>query len=396
LLSRPAAVERTTSSLGPDRELVLVGGGHAHVQVLEGWAADPPPGVRLRVVVDRPVAVYSGMVPGVVAGQYPPGAIEIDVRPLAARAGAQVIVARALAVEPAERRLQLEGRKPIRYDSASFDVGSTVAGLELPGVREHALPTRPIASFVERVGEVVGRARERARFRLVVVGAGAGGVEVAFGFEARLRREGVRAASIALLESGDRVLDGYPAGVARRVERRARERGIEIRCGARVEAVEPERLRLAGGESLSCDAVAWVAGAASLPFFRSSGLPLDERGFVLVRSTLQVVGHDELFAAGDCASLVERPGLAKAGVYAVRQGPVLAENLRAHLRGQPLRAYRPQRDFLSLLNLGDGSAIGSKWGVSFEGRWTFRLKNWIDRRFVRRFQLRSPESGGTA
>jgi selenide,water dikinase len=364
--------------------------------VLESWATDPPPGVRLWVVVDRPVAVYSGMVPGVVAGQYPPGAIEVDVRPLAMRAGAQVIVARALGVEPAERRLELEGVEPIRYDSASFDVGSTVEGLGLPGVREHTLPTRPIASFVERAGEVVARAREHARFRLVVVGAGAGGVELAFAFEARLAREGVRAESIALLESGDRVLPGYPAGVARRVERRARERGIEIRCGVRVEAVEPERIRLAGGESLACDAVAWVAGAASLPFLRSSGLPLDDRGFVRVRSTLQVVGHDELFACGDCASLVERSGLPKAGVYAVRQGPVLAENLRAYLRGERLRPYRPQRDFLSLLNLGDGSAIGSKWGMSFEGRWVFRLKDWIDRRFVRRFQVPSPGTGGAA
>ena len=364
--------------------------------MLESWATDPPRGVQLWVVVDRPVAVYSGMVPGVVAGQYPPGAIEIDVRPLAMRAGAQLIVARALGVEPAERRLLLEGREPLRYDSASFDVGSTVAGLDLPGVREHALPTRPIASFVERVGEVVARARARAHFRLVVVGAGAGGVELAFGFEARLRREGVRAASIALLESGDRVLGGYPVGVARRIERRARERGIEIRYGARVDAVEPDRIRLAGGESLPCDAVAWVAGAASLPLFRSSGLPLDDRGFVRIRSTLQIVGHDELFAAGDCAGLVERPGLPKAGVYAVRQGPILAENLRAHSRGERLRAYRPQRDFLSLLNLADGSAIGSKWGVSFEGRWVFRLKDWIDRRFVQRFQLPSPGGGGAA
>jgi selenide,water dikinase len=364
--------------------------------VLESWAADPPRGVRLRVVVDRPVAVYSGMVPGVVAGQYPPRAIEIDVRPLALRAGAEVIAARALGVAPAERRLLLEGREPLRYDSASFDVGSTVSGLDLPGVREHALPTRPIASFVERVGEIGARARERARFRLVVVGAGAGGVEIAFAFEVRLRREGVRDASVALLESGDRVLAGYPAGVARRIERRARERGIEIRRGARVEAVEPERIRLAGGESLSCDAVAWVAGAASLPLFRSSGLPLDDRGFVRVRSTLQVVGHDELFAAGDCASLVESPGLPKAGVYAVRQGPVLAGNLRAHAQGERLRAYRPQRDFLSLLNLGDGRAIGSKWGLSFEGGWVFRLKDRIDRRFVQRFQLPSPETGGAA
>jgi selenide,water dikinase len=130
-----------------------------------------------------------------------------------------------------------------------------------------------------------------------------------------------------------------------------------------------------------------VAGAAALPIFHGSGLETDERGFVRIRPTLQCVGHDEIFAVGDCAAWAAGPGLPKAGVYAVRQGPVLAHNLIALVRGERLRAYRPQRDFLSLLNLGDGGAIGTKWGVSVEGAALFALKDWIDRRFVRRFQV---------
>ena len=127
----------------------------------------------------------------------------------------------------------------------------------------------------------------------------------------------------------------------------------------------------------------WIA---SPPLFAASGLAVDARGFARVRATLQLIDRDELFAAGDCASLDGHPDLPKAGVHAVRQGPVLAHNLRARVDGRPLRAYRPQRDFLSLLNLGDGSAVASKWGLTAEGRLIFRLKDWIDRRFVRRFQ----------
>jgi NADH dehydrogenase FAD-containing subunit len=123
-----------------------------------------------------------------------------------------------------------------------------------------------------------------------------------------------------------------------------------------------------------------------VPALAGSDLPLDHRGFTLAESTLQVRGHSSLFAAGDCATLVDSPELPKAGVYAVRQGPVLAINLRALLEGRPLRRYRPQRDFLTLVNFADGSAAGSKWGHAFEGRWVMKLKGRIDRRFVARYR----------
>jgi selenide,water dikinase len=181
-------------------------------------------------------------------------------------------------------------------------------------------------------------------------------------------------------------LEGYPGSAARRIEGNARARGIAIRCGTAVAEAHADALTLEDGTRLPCDGFVWVAGAASLPLFDGSGLERDPRGFIKVRETLQAVGHDEIFATGDCASLVTDPRLAKAGVYAVRQGPVLAYNLRARAARLAFRPYRPQRDFLSLLNLGDGRAVASKWGLSAEGAWAWRLKDRIDRRFVQRYR----------
>jgi len=372
------------------RQLVLIGGGHSHVQVLRRWAMEPVSDTLLTLVTDTPLSVYSGMVPGFVAGRYRREELEIDVVPLARRAGARVILARLLGVDPQARQLRIEGREPIRYDVSSFDVGSTVAGLELPGIREHALPTRPIGRFVSRFSAMLERARKRVAgepFRVAVVGAGVGGVELAFTLRERLVRESPAEVAVSLIESGERPLRGYSESLVRRVEERSTEKGIEFLGGRRVRAVEEGYLCFEGGSRAAFDELFWVTGAFGHDLFAESGLATDQRDFVLVRSTLQVEGHDEIFASGDCATLLEHPRTPKAGVYAVRQGPVLSDNLRAFLEGDELRYYRPQGDFLKLLNLGDGSALGSKWGLTVQGRWVMGLKDFIDRRFMRRFQV---------
>ncbi len=379
------------------KDLVLVGGGHAHVQVLRRMAMARPAGARVTLVVDTPVAVYSGMVPGCVAGQYRAEELEIDVLPLARRAGARVVLAPMVGLDSQRRRVLVAGRPPISFDAASLDIGSSVAGLDLPGVRQHAIATRPIGRFVSRVGEVLGGKQSPGAdrpLRVTVVGAGSGGVEIAFTLLARLSRAGLEA-RVTLLDSGARILPGYPEGLVARIVRQARARGIEIRTGARVVAVEAGQLALADGAREPFDRLAWVTGAVANPALAEVALPKDPRGFVRVRSTLEVEGYEGLFAVGDCAHLVDFPATAKAGVYAVRQGPVLARNLEAALSGRRLERYRPQSDFLTLLNLGDGTAVGSKWGVSFEGAWVMRLKDAIDRRFVRRFQVLDPAGAPT-
>ncbi|TMA23853.1 MAG: hypothetical protein E6J87_24735, partial [Deltaproteobacteria bacterium] len=300
-------------------DLVLVGGGHTHIQVLRRFGMAPVPGVRVTLVVDRPEAVYSGMVPGFVAGDYAAHELAIDVVPLARRARARVVIARAVWVDPAAHRIGLEGRPPLAYDVASLDVGATARGLDLPGVREHALATRPIARLVAELDARIAALPPQPRARL---------------------RAGGRTPT-AHLVSESALLEGYGARIKRLARAGLAARGIHVHTGVAVESVRADGFDLAG-EPLAADLVVWATGAAPLPFPSGPGLPLDDEGFVRVEPTLAAANCLDLFAVGDCASLPFAPWVRKAGVYAVREGPPLDANLRAHLRGAPLRAYRPQ------------------------------------------------------
>jgi selenide,water dikinase len=381
----------------PAAELVLVGGGHTHVQVLRRWMMRPLPGVRLSVVLDRPEAVYSGMVPGFVAGDYALHELEIDVLPLARRAKAGVILSAAIDLDPVRREIAIEGRPPIRFDLASIDVGSTVRGLELPGVSKHTLATRPIGRFAQTIDarlDAFGQLDHPPR--ILLVGGGAAGTELAFTVDARLRSAGLDP-SIAIVTGDSELLASTSQHTRRAVRREASARGIEtivsrrvVRADASGIVVEPVDTRASDRQQvhLHADLVLWATGAAPITFPRNggtAGLSRDAAGFLEIRDTLQVVGFDDVFAVGDCARLVNHPWVPRAGVYAVRQGPFLDQNLRARLDGRSLTAYRPQRDFLSLLYLGEQRALGSKWGMASAGRLLFRLKDWIDRRFVRRY-----------
>jgi selenide,water dikinase len=329
------------------------------------------------------------MVPGFVAGQYEIRDLEIDVQALADRAGARTVVARATSIDSARRHIVLADEAPLPFDVASVNIGSTVAGLDLPGIRQFALPTRPIGGLVHHVDALIANLRDdvdRDSFRIVVVGGGAGGVEMAFTLQARLCNEFEGTLTLQLVHSGDRLMQDYPAALARRIQRHAAKRSIRIEGNRRVVGVDEGTVRFESGDSLPFDTLIWVVGAASHPFFRDSNLPTDTRGFVRTRSSLQIEGDDALFAVGDCATLDEFPDTPKAGVYAVRQGPVLTRNLRAVAAGTDLESYRPQSDFLTLLNLGDGIALGAKWRRTFEGRWVMWLKDRIDRGFMKRFR----------
>jgi selenide,water dikinase len=373
------------------KDLVLVGGGHAHVAVLKRFGMDPMPGVRVTLIARDVHTPYSGMLPGYVAGHYGFDDMHVDLGPLARFAGASLIHDEAIGLDLANRRVLCRERPPLAYDVLSLDIGATPDPADLPGADAHAVPIKPIGSFLARFEDLRGRVRAReGPVRIGVVGAGAAGVEIVLALRHRLRIERTRAGREAeslefhLIGDGPELLPAFPAAARARMARLLDARGVRVHLGRRAVAVEAGRVRLADGAGVDLDEIllATPAGAASWP--KASGLTVDERGFVQVDENLRSVSHPEVFATGDIAAMVRSPR-PKAGVFAVRQGPVLAENLRRALASRPLRPFRPQRRYLAILSAGDRVALAVRGDFVAEGAWIWRWKDWIDRRWMRRY-----------
>ncbi len=368
------------------KRLLLLGGGHAHVQVLQAFARQRPAGVELLLVTPFARQMYSGMVPGLVAGHYRAEQCAIALAPLAAAAGAGFVEGSAVALDAAARRVTLGDGRVAEYDWLSIDTGAEMARDRLPGAAEHALFVRPIEHFVVQLDALVERALACAPGRsmdLCVIGAGAAGVELALALQHRLGQGGVERARIALVTGGPPPLAGYPAAVQRRIARVLAARRISVLPDG-CAALRPGQLLLQGGARVACDVPLLATGAEAPAWPKGSGLALDERGFIRTGATLQSVSHPEVFAAGDVASRddVSHP---KSGVYAVRAGPPLAENLRRAAAGEPLQPHRPQQRTLNLVSLGRREAIASWGGWSAQGRWVWWWKDRIDRAFVKKY-----------
>jgi selenide,water dikinase len=369
------------------RRLVLAGLGHSHLFVLEAIRHGKLPPCELVVCTGEAEHSYSGMVPGWIGGDYARGDLVLAVAEQVARAGGRVVPHQVVGLDPAAHEVLLADGTREHYDLCSVATGSLPTGLDLPGVREHAIPLKPLA----RAGEIItalNHLAEVGRGEVVVVGAGAAGVEVAFNIVRRLRRHANgRGVRVTLLSNEAQPVGDRGAATVRRVERALARQQITFRGTVRVTGVTATDVCLTDGNVPSACTV-WATGATAPAWLRASGLPTDERGFLLVNAALQSVGDAAVFAAGDAATLADARGTPKAGVYAVRMGPRLAVSLATALRGGiPASGWRPQRRFLALLSTGDDRAIAS-WGpFAAEGRWAMTLKDWIDRRFVARFSV---------
>jgi selenide,water dikinase len=360
------------------KQLLLLGGGHAHAFALLGLVGAPIAGTRVTLITPQRHHIYSGMLPGLVAGHYALGECVIDLAQLAARAGAAVVYDRVAGVDPLRRVARLERGGEIEYDIASLNLGSLPNYAAVPGAAEHALATKPFEPFVAGWEELRERGRSQT-LRIAVAGGGAAGVELAMAMTRSLLAGG-RAGEIELY--ADR--PAFAPRLGRRVARALASAGVAMHPSTAVDAVEPGPVVRAGGERRSFDAVVWAAGAAPHPWLAETGFTLDPAGFVLVDDTLRSISHPQVFAAGDCATLLgaARP---KSGVYAVRQGAVLARNLRRAAEDRPLEIYTPQRYALSLISCGARYAIAS-WGpFAAEGEWAWRWKDRVDRRWIAAF-----------
>ena len=364
-------------------DIVLLGGGHAHVHVLAAFAMRPLPGVRLTLITRDLLTPYSGMLPGLIAGLYTADQVHIDLVRLCAATATRLIHAGAVGLDRANKRVLLNGRPPMAYDFVSIDVGIAPALAPIKGAAEHAIAVKPIGSFLQKFNDLLARCRRPdGPRRIAVIGGGAGGVELLLSVRTRLLAEASNL-SFVLVTDGEILASHNPR--ARAAFRRVlAARGIVLHEHTRARAVTANAIELDNGETIAVDAVLVTTDAAAPPWFRGTGLDLDANGFLAVTPTLQSANDPDIFAAGDCAALASPRE--KAGVYAVRAGPPLAENLRRRALGQSPRAWRPQRRHLALISTGERYAVASRGPFKAEGAWLWKLKDWIDRRWMAMYQ----------
>lgn len=361
------------------QDVVLVGGGHAHALVLRMWAMDPLPGLRLTLIDPNPVAPYTGMLPGLIAGHYGADDIMIDLVRLARFAGARLILDRATGIDLAARRIHLANRPPLRFDIASLDIGIGSGLPDLPGFADHAVAAKPLGDYAQRWQRFLETTPPDPA--LVLIGAGVGGVELALASSHRLRAT-ARQPRITLIEQARTPLPNIgPRARATLLDRLTAE-GIALKTGVTVTEIDRNGVLLSDRTRLQSDFTLAIAGSRPQTWLADTGLVLQD-GFVAVSPTLQT-SDPAIFAVGDCAHLTHAPR-PKAGVYAVRAAPVLLHNLRALATGRPLQAFHPQRDYLKLVSLGDRAAVADKFGLRSGGRLLWRLKDRIDRAFMAKF-----------
>ncbi len=371
------------------KDIVLIGGGHAHVDVLRSFGMFPIKGARLTLISPEVDTPYSGMLPGLIAGHYTFDQAHIDLGPLARFAGARYLATHVTGIDPVRQLIHCaDGRPPIAYDAASIDIGSTPVfdpGLEL--VRA-PFPVKPVSKFLTAWADLKARIQDNPDLRIAVVGAGAGGVELLLSMQYALATGSGAAVGrgpgrFILVTRDDRILATHGDKVRKTLEELLIERSVEIRTSFEARRFDDNGISN-GTETIGVDEAIWVTGAAPADWFRETGLALDDRGFIAVNEYLQSTSHPSLFGAGDCVTMIANPR-PKSGVFAVRQGPFLSKNLRAVVLARALQRYKPQKKFLSLISTGDRSAVAS-WGNWFQkGNWVWRWKDDIDTKFMKKF-----------
>ncbi|SHK68148.1 selenophosphate synthase [Marinobacter antarcticus] len=384
------------------RDIVLIGGGHSHVGVLKRFAMKPVPGVRLTLICRDTHTPYSGMLPGYVAGHYSYDDVHIDLSRLAEFAGARFYRAEARGIDRDSKRVICKGRPDVPYDILSINIGSSPRTNEVEGASQYAVPVKPITGFNNRWLALLSRIENHeGPLTVGVVGAGAGGVELTLAMQYRLKNEleqrGRDSGQLHfhLFDAAEEILPTHNAKVREVFRKTLSERGVKLHLGSPVEKVGEGLLRTAAGETLQTDEVLWVTRAGGPAWLEETGLALDEGLFLRVRDTLQAENDDSVFAAGDIANVVNHPR-EKAGVFAVRQGPPLAENLKRMALGKAPNDFHPQKKWLALISTGDKYAVASRGDMQLDGAMVWRWKDWIDRRFMEKFTDLLPMDEGAA
>jgi selenide,water dikinase len=373
------------------KDLVLIGGGHSHVAVIKMFGMKPIPGVRLTLIARDVQTPYSGMLPGYVAGHYGYDQAHVDLRPLTQFGSARLFHDTAIGIDTKKKQIVCENRPPVSYDLLSINIGSRPEIATVPGAAEFTTPVKPINRFVDRWHLLIQRVLEqKGPHRIAVVGAGAAGVEILLAIQFRLRQlldqhqRSNEKLEFHLVSKSKQIMPSFPASVAQKFERILAERQVRVHRGAKAILADEGGLNLSDGSRVALDEILWVTGASAPSWIKESGLDVDDRGFMQANDQLQSTSHSDIFGAGDIVNVVNHPR-AKAGVFAVRQGKPLADNLRRALLSRPLKPFKPQKSLLALVSSGDKYAVANKSFINFGGEFVWAWKDWIDRRWMAKY-----------
>jgi selenide,water dikinase len=396
------------------KDLVLIGGGHSHAIVLKMFGIKPIPGVRLTLISDVTHTPYSGMLPGHIAGFYSYDQCHINLLSLSQFAQAQIFIDKAIAIDLDKNLVICSDRKPVNFDLLSIDIGSTPNSLLVPGAEKYTTPAKPVAKFLNNWNQLIEHSQNYQKpLRIAIVGGGAGGVELALNMQlhllkiAHLKKEKFALKSdlkylhqIHLFHRDTTVMTGHNRAVRHRLKEILINRSIQLHLGEQVCKIDKQesilpitnhqlgninyQLQCESGLKMEFDRIFWVTQASAPNWIKASGLSTDDQGFIQVNDHLQSLSHPHIFAAGDIATMINHPR-PKAGVFAVRQGKPLFENLQRFLLGKPLKPFVPQKQYLGLIGTGNKIAIASRGPMMWESPLLWYWKDWIDQEFMKQF-----------
>jgi NADH dehydrogenase FAD-containing subunit len=365
------------------KQLVIVGAGHAHLTILKNLPEFINAGHDVTVVSSSSLHYYSGMGPGMLSGIYRPEEIRFDVKKMSQNRGAVFIEDKVVKIHPQKKKIDLQSGQTLPYDLMSVNTGSFVP-VEAPDTSDDfVIPVKPIENLLSARYKII-EALKRQELRITIVGGGPTGVEVAGNLDRLVRNESGKCR--ITLVAGTRLLRQFKNGVRNRVRNALIRRQVQVVEGSRMSAIKDKSVALADGSEIESDIVFMAVGVKPSPLFKDSGLTIGQDGGMLVNQYLQSVSYPEIFGGGDCISFEPQP-LAKVGVYAVRQNPILFNNLLGFLKDTALEPFKPQKSVLLAFNLGDGTAVVQWHSVVWSGRLGFALKNYIDQTFMKNFQI---------
>ena len=385
-------MDSTTSQVNTTdlvQDLVLVGGGHSHLAVIKQLGMNPVPGLRVTVISKDSHTPYSGMMPGMIAGHYQYDEAHIDLRKLCQFAQVRFFQSQVSDIDLEQQQVLCHDRSPIRYDWLSINIGSQPATQSIPGAENYGIAVKPIDVFLARWEQTASQLTPASK--VAIIGGGAASAEVALAcqYQWQQRNGSSKSPHFTLYCGTNEILPTHNPRTRKKMTALLQQRGITLKVQHTVASAEKidkqYQLNFNNAQNSKADEIIWAIHAGSPQWPQQTGLACDSQGFISVNPYLQSTSHPNVFAAGDIADFSQQP-LAKSGVYAVRAGKHLSNNLRRAIMGQALLPYRPQRQFLSLLMTGDKQAIASRGPLSVSGQWLWRWKDRIDRAFMAQYQ----------